>query len=68
MLILKRRQFETLMIGDDIMVKVLEVRGAQVRLGIEAPENVPVHREEIYEKIQCEREAMLLTERLRRPG
>lgn len=57
MLILTRRIGETLTIGDDISVTVLDVRGAQVRLGINAPSEIPVHREEIYQKIKREREA-----------
>lgn len=55
MLILTRRLGETLTIGDDITVTVLDVRGSQVRLGIDAPPQVPVHREEIYQKIQREK-------------
>ena len=54
MLILTRRVGETLMIGDDVQVTVLGVKGGQVRLGIEAPRDVPVHREEIYQRIQAE--------------
>ena len=57
MLILTRRVGETLNIGDDISVTVLGVRGNQVRLGVDAPKNVAVHREEIYQKIQDEKDA-----------
>ncbi|MCE2425839.1 MAG: carbon storage regulator CsrA [Pseudomonadales bacterium] len=54
MLILTRRVGETLMIGDDITVTVLGVKGNQVRVGVNAPRNVAVHREEIYERIREE--------------
>ena len=54
MLILTRRVGETLMIGDDISVTVLGVKGGQVRVGVNAPRNVVVHREEIYERIRDE--------------
>lgn len=56
MLILTRRIGETLMIGDDVAVTVLGVKGNQVRLGIDAPKDVAVHREEIYERIRSEGE------------
>ena len=51
MLILTRRVFESLMIGDDVEVRVLSIKGNQVRIGIEAPKDVIIHREEIYNKI-----------------
>lgn len=55
MLILTRRVGESLMIGDDINVTVLGIRGNQVRIGVNAPKNVAVHREEIYERIKHEK-------------
>jgi len=54
LLILTRKLGESITIGDDIKVSVLGVRGRQVRLGIDAPSNVVVHREEIYVKVQAE--------------
>ena len=55
MLILTRRVGETLMIGDDVRVTVLAVKGNQVRIGVNAPKGVAVHREEIYDRIQREK-------------
>jgi carbon storage regulator CsrA len=54
MLILTRRTGETVMIGNDVTVTVLGVKGNQVRIGINAPKSVPVHRQEIYERIKAE--------------
>ena len=54
MLCLSRKRNETLVIGDSIRVTVVEIRGDKVRLGIEAPSDVPVHREEVYDAIKRE--------------
>jgi carbon storage regulator len=60
MLILTRRVGERLMIGDEISVTVLGVKGNQVRIGVHAPADVSVHREEIYDRIQAENEPSAL--------
>lgn len=57
MLILTRRVGETLMIGDEVTVTVLGVKGNQVRIGVNAPKEISVHREEIYERIKNEKNA-----------
>ena len=56
MLILTRRVGETVMIGDEVTITVLGVKGNQVRVGINAPKTTPVHREEIYERIKREQQ------------
>ncbi|MEQ5753558.1 carbon storage regulator CsrA [Providencia rettgeri] len=55
MLILTRRVSEEIRIGDDIKIKILGVKGNQVRIGVAAPEDVSVHREEIYQRVLAER-------------
>lgn len=55
MLILTRRVGETLIIGDEVTVTVLAIKGNQVRIGVKAPKDVSVHREEIFERIRSER-------------
>jgi len=57
MLVLSRHRGESIIIGDDgIVITIVEIRGDKVRLGIVAPKEVPVHRQEVYDKIQKERE------------
>lgn len=56
MLVLSRQRDESIMIGDDVEITIVDVRGDKVRLGITAPKNIPVHRREIYDAIQRERE------------
>ncbi len=61
MLILTRRVGEAVMVGNDVTVTIVGIKGTQVRLGIDAPKNVTVHREEIYERIQREQHPARLT-------
>lgn len=56
MLVLTRKEQEAIMIGDSIIVRVLEVNGDQVRIGIEAPQHISVHREEVFDLIASERD------------
>ncbi len=64
MLILTRRVGETVMIGDDIAITVLGVKGNQVRVGVNAPKEVSVHREEIYERIKREEQTGISSRRV----
>ncbi len=56
MLVLSRQRDESIMIGDDVEIIIVDVRGDKVRLGITAPKTIPVHRREIYDAIQREKE------------
>ena len=56
MLVLSRHRDESIMIGDDVVVTIVDIRGDKVRLGIEAPTDIPVHRQEVYEAIKRENE------------
>ena len=57
MLVLTRKQGESIVIGKDIVITVIEVRGVQVRIGIDAPRDVQVHREEVFEEVRKENQA-----------
>ena len=57
MLVLSRHRDESIIIGDNIVITVVDVRGDKVRLGIDAPTDIPVHRQEVHEAIQRERQA-----------
>jgi len=57
MLVLSRQKDETIMIGDDVEITIVDIRGDKVRLGITAPPHIPVHRKEVYEAIQRENRA-----------
>jgi carbon storage regulator len=54
MLVLSRHRDESIMIGDDVIITIVDIRGDKVRLGIQAPQDIPVHRQEVYEAIQRE--------------
>lgn len=54
MLVLSRHRDESIMIGDDVVVTIVDIRGDKVRLGITAPQDIPVHRQEVYEAIKRE--------------
>lgn len=52
MLVLSRHRDESIMIGDDVVITIVDIRGDKVRIGIDAPQTIPVHRQEVYEAIQ----------------
>ena len=54
MLVLSRHRDESIMIGDDVVITIVDIRGDKVRLGIDAPQDIPVHRQEVYEAIKRE--------------
>ena len=56
MLVLSRQKDESIMVGDDVEITIVDVRGDKVRLGITAPKQIPVHRKEVYEAIQREKQ------------
>ena len=56
MLVLSRHRDESIMIGDDVVITIVDIRGDKVRLGIDAPHEIPVHRQEVYEAIKRENE------------
>jgi carbon storage regulator len=63
MLVLTRRRGEAIVVGDDVKIVVLEVNGDQVRLGVEAPRTVTVHREEVYQEILAQNERAVLSKK-----
>ena len=63
MLILTRRVGEKLIIGEDVTVTILSLKGNQIRIGIDAPRSVKVHREEVYERIRKERETLSVVQK-----
>ena len=54
MLVLSRHRDESIMIGDDVVITIVDIRGDKVRLGIDAPQHIPVHRQEVYDAIKRE--------------
>ena len=56
MLVLSRHRDESIMIGDDVVITIVDIRGDKVRLGIDAPQNIPVHPQEVYDAIHRENE------------
>jgi carbon storage regulator len=65
MLVLSRKSGESIVIGNDVVITILEVRGGQIRIGVDAPRNLAVHRAEIYEQVQAENRAAAASTDLR---
>jgi len=63
MLVLSRQRDESIIIGDNVVVTVVDIRGDKVRLGVQAPHEIPVHRREVYEAIQRENQRAAQVER-----
>jgi carbon storage regulator len=63
MLVLSRQKDESIMVGDDVEITIVDVRGDKVRLGISAPRDIPVHRKEVYEAIQREKSEQKKTQK-----
>jgi len=61
MLVLSRKKNETILIGDDIIITIVDIRGDKVRMGITAPTDIPVHRREVYDAIKRQLEAQEVT-------
>ena len=68
MLVLSRQRDESIMIGDDVVITIVDIRGDKVRIGIDAPTRIPVHRQEVYEAIQRENEMKQLADRAKTDG
>jgi len=68
MLVLSRQRDESIMIGDDVVITIVDIRGDKVRIGIDAPTRIPVHRQEVYEAIQRENEMKQLADRTKTDG
>ncbi len=66
MLVLSRHRDESIMIGDDVVITIVDIRGDKVRLGIEAPQDIPVHRQEVYEAIKRENQRLVTSSPMKR--
>ncbi|MDX9753513.1 MAG: carbon storage regulator CsrA [bacterium] len=68
MLVLSRKRDESIIIGDDVIITVVDIKGEQVKIGVTAPKNVSIHRKEVYEAIQQENKAAARTDTRRLTG